>query len=49
MFIQRMCLLLAALCVSTVSVHADDWETIFDGKTLENWDGNPDEIGRAHV
>ncbi|HQX52482.1 MAG TPA: DUF1080 domain-containing protein [Planctomycetaceae bacterium] len=42
MFIQRLCLLLAALCVSTVSVHADDWETIFDGKTLENWDGNPD-------
>src|SRR5439155_8386882 len=20
----------------------DDWQTIFDGKTLDGWDGNPD-------
>ena len=39
---QRLCLFLAALCVATVSVNADDWESIFDGKTLENWDGNPE-------
>lgn len=31
------------LC-SSVSVGADDdgWQTIFDGKTLDGWDGNPD-------
>ncbi|MBC7818378.1 MAG: DUF1080 domain-containing protein, partial [Planctomycetaceae bacterium] len=29
---------------SSVSVGADDdgWQTIFDGKTLDGWDGNPD-------
>lgn len=29
---------------STVVVGADDdgWQTIFDGKTLDGWDGNPD-------
>lgn len=29
---------------SSISVGADDdgWQTIFDGKTLEGWDGNPD-------
>ena len=26
---------------STVSAE-DGWESIFDGKTLEKWDGNPD-------
>ena len=34
--------ILAALCAATVSVNADEWESIFDGKTLENWDGDPD-------
>jgi hypothetical protein len=36
---------LAALGLwSSVSVGADDdgWRTIFDGKTLDGWDGNPD-------
>ncbi len=36
---------LAALGLwSSVSVAADDdgWQTIFDGKTLDGWDGNPD-------
>lgn len=41
MFIQRLCLFLAAVCVASFSAHAEDWETIFDGKTLENWDGDP--------
>lgn len=29
---------------SSVSIGADDdgWQTIFDGKTLDGWDGNPD-------
>ncbi len=41
-------LTLAGLAVlglwSTVAVGADDdgWQTIFDGKTLDGWDGNPD-------
>ena len=31
-----------ALLLCSASASADDgWETIFDGKTLENWDGNP--------
>ena len=36
-------LLAAFLAVGLGSVSADDgkWETIFDGKTLKNWDGNP--------
>ena len=38
---QQLCLFLAVLCVATVSANANDWETIFDGKTLENWDGDP--------
>ena len=39
---QRLWLFLAALCAATVSANADEWESIFDGKTLENWDGDPD-------
>jgi hypothetical protein len=32
-----------ALLLCSASASADDgWETIFDGKTLEHWDGNPD-------
>lgn len=38
---QRILLFLAALCAATVSGSADDWETLFDGKTLEGWDGDP--------
>ena len=38
---QRILFFLAALCVATVSVSADEWETLFDGKTLEGWDGDP--------
>ena len=31
------------LTVNVVSpVHADEWIDLFDGKTLENWDGDPD-------
>ena len=34
---------LMALAVLCTRVSAQDgWETIFDGKTLEKWDGNPD-------
>ena len=36
---------LAALGVWSMSAHAaddDGWQTIFDGKTLDGWDGNPD-------
>ena len=38
---QRLCLFLAALCVAAVSANAEDWVSLFDGKTLENWDGDP--------
>ena len=38
---QLLCLFLAALCVASVSAMADDWVSLFDGKTLENWDGDP--------
>jgi hypothetical protein len=41
MRLQRIALLLAALCVATGSASADDWETLFDGKTLDGWDGDP--------
>ena len=31
-----------ALLLSSTTASADDgWESIFDGKTLKNWDGNP--------
>ena len=43
---QRLCLFLAALCAATVSVNADDWESIFDGKTLDGWDGDPECLER---
>src|SRR3954470_13292715 len=39
------CLLgLAMLALSSLALAADDqgFESIFDGKTLEGWDGNPD-------
>ena len=26
---------------STASAADDKWESLFDGKTLKNWDGNP--------
>ena len=38
---SRFFLFLAALCVASVSVSADDWENLFDGKTLNGWDGDP--------
>ncbi len=38
---QRLCLFLGVLCTATVSVNANDWEMIFDGKSLNNWDGDP--------
>lgn len=35
-------LALATLCGAGVAAQAQDgWESIFDGKTLEKWDGNP--------
>ncbi|MCA9036565.1 MAG: DUF1080 domain-containing protein [Planctomycetaceae bacterium] len=40
----RFLLLLAATaaCITSPSdIVADEWQTIFDGKTLEGWDGNP--------
>lgn len=33
--------LLAAMLLPTAGF-ADDWESLFDGKTLKNWDGDPD-------
>lgn len=39
---ERLCIFLAALCGATVSANAGEWESIFDGKTLENWDGDPE-------
>ena len=33
---------LAALFVKPAFAAEGEWETIFDGKTLKNWDGNPD-------
>ncbi len=41
---MSLCLLSAALCaLACAPVHAEDdgWVSLFDGKTLENWDGNP--------
>ena len=38
---SRFFLFLAALCVASVSVSADEWESLFDGKTLNGWDGDP--------
>jgi type 1 glutamine amidotransferase len=37
------CLLLAGVFATAggTAWAADDWQTIFDGKTLEKWDGNP--------
>jgi hypothetical protein len=40
MRLQRIALFLAALCAVTVSASADDWETLFDGKTLDGWHGS---------
>lgn len=36
---KRLSLLLCFLFVSSAS--ADDWVTLFDGKTLDGWDGDP--------
>ena len=35
---------LAALCSFGAMTHAQDdgWVSIFDGKTLDKWDGNPE-------
>lgn len=33
--------LLLALAAVAGGVQADDWQTIFDGKSLEGWDGDP--------
>lgn len=38
---RRILLLLTALVASTITSRADDWEVLFDGKTLEGWDGDP--------
>jgi hypothetical protein len=32
---------MAALCAVTVPASADEWESLFDGKTLNGWDGDP--------
>lgn len=36
-------MLAAVIAVFVGTLHAEEaeWETLFDGKTLENWDGNP--------
>ncbi len=41
MQLHRVFLFLAALCAVVVPVPAEDWESLFDGKTLEGWDGDP--------
>ena len=43
-FLFQICLAaLAAVVTFSGSALADDaWQTIFDGKTLDGWDGNPD-------
>lgn len=33
---------LSVLGAAGTAVAQDDWQTIFDGKTLDKWDGNPD-------
>ena len=33
--------LLAAAVLCTASASADDWVALFDGKTLEGWQGDP--------
>ena len=34
---------MAVVCLTSLTAGAEDgWEAIFDGKTLEKWDGNPD-------
>jgi type 1 glutamine amidotransferase len=37
----RFATVFACLCLSSLCT-ADDWETIFDGKSLEGWDGDPE-------
>lgn len=41
---QMFCWVSTALLISAASAVAADeeWETIFDGETLENWDGDPE-------
>ena len=41
MQLKRIFLFLAAVCAVAAPMRADDWESIFDGKTLEGWDGDP--------
>lgn len=38
---QRLFLFFAALCAVSLTGSAEEWETIFDGKTLDGWDGDP--------
>jgi type 1 glutamine amidotransferase len=38
---RSICLLLTAVMTLSASAVADDWEALFDGKTLNGWDGDP--------
>ncbi len=41
MQLYRSLMFLAALVAATIPASADDWEVLFDGKTLTGWDGDP--------
>lgn len=41
MQIRRIMLLLAVMAMASVRVSGDEWQSLFDGKTLEGWDGDP--------
>lgn len=38
---RSICLLLTAVMTLSASAVADDWEALFDGQTLNGWDGDP--------
>ena len=42
MSFRRVLLTLIAVLISiTSAVNADEWQSLFDGQSLEGWDGNP--------
>lgn len=38
---QKLLFTLAILLASSVAASAEEWESLFDGKTLDGWDGDP--------
>ena len=41
MQIRRWVLMLAMMVTASVSASGDEWQSLFDGKTLDGWDGYP--------